>query len=172
MIHEGSGSGIVGGVAFPEINFVITAFGDTDNRGNRASGLFGIHHDTAEIAIDGVETFDFLTATLTFVNQDRQIVGFSVSMISQTQSGFDLFDGPTDIAFATWDMRTSIGPIEGIGRLIQWNFKPVETSGGTLFFSEDHTIITKFTATVVCEPATLAIAAAPLLAVGFFRRCR
>ncbi len=113
--HEGNGSGTLGGISFPESDFVITAFGDIRVQSPNYDYIWRIYHSSASIWIDGVGEFDFLTETETFVNQERQIVGFSVA------DSHDLFNGPTDSQFATWDMQDPIGPISGMGKLFQFN---------------------------------------------------
>lgn len=65
--HAGSGSGTLAGVPFPESDFVITATVDTDNRVPILDMAgFSIPHSSANISIDGLGTFDFLTPTATF----------------------------------------------------------------------------------------------------------
>jgi len=130
FIHQGSGSGSLGEIAFENSAFTITAFGDTDNIDTYSSGLF-VDHDLASIAIDGLGSFDFLTGTRTFVNNSLEIVGFSREGIG----GLDLFNGPTDSAFGSWDMLSSIGPISGTGLLLQWGSSPlITTDQGILSF--------------------------------------
>ncbi len=150
FIHEGSGSGTLDGSTFPASAFVITAVVDTDDRTSFTNG-WSIGHLSASITIDGLGTFDFISATRTFVNNGGQIVGFSRNGIS----GMDLFDGPENTAFADWDMLSPIGPISGDGYLMQWDDSPqINTSGGSLFFNEESSDAT-FTA--IPEPATIAL---------------
>jgi hypothetical protein len=136
MIHDGSGSGTIDGVSFTSVNF--------------GSGWF-IDHTSASINIAGVGTFDFITPTRTFVNNNIPLVGFSRAGIS----GSDLFNGPGNAEFASWDMTTSIGPLSGGGNLIQWGSEDVMTSGGVLFFADGFTDA-QFTA-IVPAPASLAL---------------
>jgi hypothetical protein len=131
--HTGSGSGSIGSneqfaalTAFGNSAFTITAVGDTDNRIDLGGGIYVIHHDSAWITIDGVGTFNFITATRTFVNNDTP--GFSRS------SGPDLFNGPTSPLIDGWDMLSSIGPVGGTLNLLQWGLSPVITDGGQLLF--------------------------------------
>jgi len=148
MIHEGSGSGTIGGVSFGTSGFTITTTGDMDNRVDVGFGWF-IDHTTASINIAGVGTFDIISPTRTFSNNASQIVGFSRS------AGSDLFNGPSNAAFATWDMTTSIGPISGAGNTLQWGNFDVITSGGVLFF-DDGATDAQFTA-IIPAPASLAL---------------
>lgn len=151
--HEGHGSGTIGQVSFgltAPVRFVITAVGDTDNRDLSISDVVWINHDSASIAIDGVGTFNFVSPTRTFVNNSVGGVGFSHA--SPGGPGFDLFNGPLDPVFSTWDMLTSIGPITGDGGVLQWDLEDVHTDGGVLFFSDAPSDAT-FTAFVIPSPA-------------------
>jgi hypothetical protein len=95
------------------------------------------------------------------VNNESQLVGFSRG--EGLGGGADLFHGPSDATLATWDMRSSIGPLEGFGFLLQWRSDPeMVTNGGVLFFDEPLTgVPARFAASVdpapVPEPATLVL---------------
>lgn len=164
--HESIGSGSIGGEFFGPAEIVITAYGDTDDRQyvGWADAWF-IDHASASIWIDGVGEFDFLTATKTFVNNDVGGVGFGHA----GENGPDLLDGPLDPVFTTWEMLTSIGPIEGEGWFIQWDEAPVETTSGMLLFDEAAAPVI-FTAIVVPAPGVLGIFA--MAGLGRRRRGR
>lgn len=163
-IHAGSGSGSIGTNSFANADFVITATADTGNRELFSNG-FSIDHAVASISISGMGTFSFLTDTRTFVNNAFQTVGFSRA----TTAGTDLFNGPTNAAFASWGADTSIGPISGSGTLIQWNLGDIATTGGILIFTGDTTSAT-FQATVVPLPAAAWLLGSGLL--GLFAIAR
>lgn len=146
ITHTGVGSGQIGGTTFQDASFTITDIVDTANRTSFFAGFF-IDDLFASISITGVGSFDFITGTRTFVTNLLSIVGFSRAGMA----GLDLFDGPTDATFATWDMLTSIGPISGNANLFQWDLTPVNTTGGVLSF-DTNTTETVFTA-VVSQPA-------------------
>lgn len=148
--HLGSGSGTIDGVAF-SATFAITAVGNTNDRQDLGFAFF-IDHTSAEINIDGVGLFSFVSGTRTFVNNSAHSVGFSRAGFG----GADLFNGPTNAAFGSWDMLSSIGPISGGGELLQWGIEDVVTSGGILFFDDFFTDV-RFTATVVPAPASLTL---------------
>lgn len=161
--HQGVGSGSIGGTSFTNASFTITAVGNTLNVQSFGVGVF-IDHDSAMISITGVGTFLFTTGTRTFVNNTAEIVGFSRAGID----GGDLFDGPINPQFATWDMLSSIGPIAGTANFLQWvnpQLPAVFTNGGQLIFNDGPSPAI-FTATVapgeIPEPATLT-----LLGLGF-----
>ena len=146
--HEGNGSGTLADNPFPVSHFVITAVGDTGDRASFLSG-WSIDHSWVAISIDGVGDFEFLTGTRTFV-VNYGMVGFSRAGIN----GTDMFDGPTDAQFATWDMLGPIGPISGLGSLFQWAYAPlIDTTGGILKFDSSYNINATFTA--VPEPGTI-----------------
>ena len=163
--HEGNGSGTLAGNPFPASDFVITALGETGDRAPYSSGWF-IDHLSASISIDGLGDFDLLTGTRTFVHNGAQTVGFSRAGIG----GADLFNGPTDAQFATWDMLGPIGPISGSGRLLQWTYTPlIDTTGGILKFN-NGTCGATFTA--VPAPGALVFGAMGVALVGWLRRRR
>jgi hypothetical protein len=157
LTHTGTGSidGSLGGGNFSTTSFTITATGNTAQRDTFDDGYF-IDHASASITIDGQGTFDFTTPTRTFVNNTLGIVGFARA----GAIGDDLYDGPTNSVFSTWDMMSSIGPIVGDTELTQWHggsYGDIVTSGGVLVF-DDATITGTFeavvTPTAVPEPGT------------------
>ena len=147
FVHTGQGSGTIDETPFSDADFTITAMGATENRQVLGSAFF-IEHDSASIEISGLGILNFVTGTLTFVNQSSPIVGFS------RLSGSDLYNGPTNAAFATWDMLSSIGPFNGTANLLQWTLSPVVTDAGVLVFTSGSSDAT-FEATVVPEPASM-----------------
>lgn len=169
FIHTGLGSGTLAGNPFAGAEFTISSTGDTDDRQSIASGFF-IDHLTSTIDIAGIGLLTFTTATRTFVNNNGNIVGFSRAGLS----GADLYNGPVNAVFDTWDMLSSIGPVGGVIGLLQWGLTPVNTSGGVLFF-ESAASSGFFQAIVgnqVPEPGTLALAGIAVLALSLARRRR
>jgi hypothetical protein len=162
FVHEGVGAGTLDGVPFPASAFTISALADTDDRFFYPN-IYELFHLSSSISIDGLGTFDFLSPTRTFVNNDTQGVGFS-------GPDRDLFDGPQNPAFATWDMTTPIGPFSGSGIIIQWGIStPIQTTGGVLrFFSSTSPV----TFQAIPEPSTLALLGAMGLGVVVRRRGR
>ncbi len=167
--HDGrAGSGTIGDISFTDRGFSIFASGDIGARQSYSAGFF-IDHLSARIEIEGIGSFDFVTGTRTFVNNASQLVGFSRA----GTTGADLFNGPFNSAFSSWDMTTDIGPIAGNASLIQWGGSPVVTSGGTLVFASSTTAAS-FTATtnVVPEPSTYALLATGLVSLVVVARRR
>jgi hypothetical protein len=171
----GTGSGSLDGAAFSASAFTITGHSDTTARmeTSEGSGVFWTDHLTADIDIAGLGDFAFVTPTRTFLNTGSSIVGFSRA----GASGNDLYDGPSDPAFATWDMLSAIGPISGTARILQWrgapNDIPVLTSGGELIMNDGVSDAT-FQATIaaVPEPETYAMFLAGIGFLGFIARRR
>jgi len=146
---SGVGSGTIGSTVFSDAAFTIYAVGDTDNIVKIPGGSgFNLDLSRATILIAGVGKFTLFTPTSFFVN--FSLVGFGHAGLH----GSDLVNGPLDPQFATWNMRTSIGPITGQGGILQWSLHPlIETSGGTLIFNDGATPLT-FKA-VVPEPPSM-----------------
>jgi hypothetical protein len=166
-IDTGTGSGTIGATSFFFTRFTIRATGDTTARQPFSQG-FSIANISADITIEGLGDFTFVTPTRFFVNQVGKRVGFA------RITGSDLYDGPTNAQFGTWDMLTSIGPISGNGQL-NGPSSPIITSGGVLAFDISFTgfSATTFQATVVPEPGTLILFGSGLAGVvARFRRRR
>jgi hypothetical protein len=168
--HQGVGSGVVGATPFSNASFTITATGDTSTRSLFGNAFF-IDHTSATISISGVGTYNFNSGTRTFVNFYVGVVGFSRAGFD----GVDLFTGPPNAVFSSWDMLSSIGPISGTASLAWWGapLSPVMTNSGQLSFSDSSGSAT-FTATVgnVPEPASLTLLGLGFGAAALGRRLR
>jgi hypothetical protein len=152
----GTGTGTIGTTPINNVHFTITAFGNTDNHQRTAYG-FSITHESAQISIDGIGIYQFITGTRTFVNQTSSQIGFSRAYEA---GGYDLYSNLNNPVFANWDMLSSIGPITGIARLKQWgNYGDIMTSGGRLYFPGEQSSSCTFQAIVgvVPEPSTLVL---------------
>jgi hypothetical protein len=166
FIHTGVGSGTLNGVPFADADFTITSTGDTNNR-NAPFPAFTIEHSASSIAISEVGIFAFLTPTRTFVNSVITIADFSRGPHSA-----DLVYGPSDPAFAVWDMLRSIGPVTGTGTILQWELDPpMQTDGGELVFRDSLGASATFQA-IVPEPSNCVLAAIGVVVLIAARRVR
>jgi hypothetical protein len=109
-VHTGIGSGSIDGADFSDTQFTITSIGDTDDLID-LPGIYFIQHISSVIELDGVGTFDLISDTRTFVNSSSELVGYSRAGDSE----LDLFNGPTNSAFATWDTLSAVGLVTGTG---------------------------------------------------------
>ena len=158
--------GTLNGVPFSLSNFIITSFADTANRQDYGSLVF-IDHTSSSIFIAGLGNFDILTGTRIVCEPHLSGGRFLRAGVS----GTDLYDGPYNAAFTTWNMLTPVGPISGQAELEQWVYTPlISTSGGTLIFDDSPLRAATFTAVVAPEPATLSLLALGGAAVVARRR--
>lgn len=160
-----TGSGYFNFVPFTDLSITITGYGDTANRRPSVWGT-GLHiiHDSATVSVGSLGEFAITMPTKTFVNNGTSTVGFG----NGYQYGTDLFNGPTNDAFTTWDLGSSLGPITGRGYNLLTLSSQILTSGGYLYFYNSPTTVT-FTATVVPEPSTLILVGC-LLPLAFRRQ--
>ena len=119
LIHEGKGTiaGTLNGQPFTTDSIRIVAIADTDNRevfdilGNTG---YSTRHNSSSIQINGLGSYEFITPLRTFSATKIAVVGLG------RVGGVDLFNGPSNIAFTSWDQLVSIGPVTGNGSLLQW----------------------------------------------------
>lgn len=175
-IYTGHGSGDLGGVPFFNEDFTISATGNTADRENHGAGIFSINNSTATINISDVGNLTISSPTRLFVNNLENTVGFSHAGFG----GLDLFN-TVNPAFGSWKMMNSIGPVDGIGKLIQWDgfgtdpdLDLVMTSEGILSFNDSFDVAATFQATVspIPEPSTYALLLVGLGVMGFLARVR
>ena len=169
VTFQGVADGSVGATSFTGRAFTIFAQGEADGRQLRTGGGFELMHDMAFIAIDGVGSFMFFTATKTFVDASSNI-GFarSTSAFSLLKGDF----GPT--AAAGWDMESSISTTgsSGAAQFGTWTSPSfsVMTSGGALSMrSGTSPGQVTFSAFAIPAPGSAALLGAAAL-IGMRRR--
>lgn len=155
-IYTGFTSGTLDGVEFTSRAITITGQADTANR-----ILFGpawrVTHDSATISIDGVGVLNVITATSTAVNNSNMRAVFG-----NVEMNFALYLMGSTPEFETWDLTTSLGPLDLAGQFLQWEFAPLQTSGGELRLN-DQTGTGTFQAIVVPAPGAVGV----LMFAGF-----
>lgn len=164
LIHSGTASGTLNGIAFESTAFTITGIADTDDRVVTTGGGWAIEHQTSQIEIEGVGTFDFISKIRTWKSGQFASVGLGRS-VNGGVSGLDLLLGPSsNDELADWEMLTSIGPVTSLGHAGQWNVDPfIITTGGIVILDSGPMDLT-FTAIVVPAPGTALIGLAMLIA--------
>ena len=164
-IFQGTGAGYLGGSYFENASFTITLTGDTNNVQDQGGGLFVNVASSGQVAIQGLNTADFLIPMQLFVNQP-----FSVAGLSRAPDAADLID-MSDPSFGGYDLKTAFGPVlipfPYFGQFnCQWGC--VSTSQGDLEFISMTDV--SFSATTVPEPGTLMLMGAG--ALGLVQRLR
>ena len=129
FIYTGSGSGSIGETSFINSNFTITQESDTNEIQSceDEDNCIVLESTSANILLDGIGSFEFITGTRTFENGGY--VGFSRAPIF----GLDLYS-PFALS-ETYNLSTPIGPIHGMPTLGQWDTTDVLTDGGVLSFN-------------------------------------
>ncbi len=146
FVFTGYGSGTLNGVPFDAAAFTFTAHGDPSTRYLGNGNSYNIDHTYASMSIAGLGSILFYSPTRTFVNNSVNLVGFSHV---ESYGGADLFWGPANTAFHTWDMLSSIGPISGTCRVLQWHISPpISTDHGILVFDDLDAVAGSFQSTV------------------------
>jgi hypothetical protein len=143
------GHGSLGGNNFTNALVTVKFTGDTTNVMMDAPGFFSNRVGTATVTVAGIGTATFTAST--FV-ADNQLAGPGFAGIA-TLDGTIL--GPFNPAFASYDLRTPIGPLSGPS-FIRPDVTFQTTLGG---FHLDTAGDATFTATTaaVPEPATLTL---------------
>lgn len=160
---RGIASGALGAADFENKEFRIRVHSNTDAIYDLVPHVPVCPADpNARIWIESVGSASFepsLEASV-FYNQDLQIVGFWRLGIE------DLLDIQTSLG-GSYDLKTSVGPVEGPRGI--W-MEYIMTDEGALKLYTNSVTHTSFQATVVPEPASLAVVSAGLLALVWRRR--
>jgi hypothetical protein len=158
-------AGSLGSFANAQVTF--TGKGDTANVMNFGGVFFAIDVTTATVTVAGLGTATF-TDSISINNfQSAGFVGWNDNLVGDMG---DVING----VFATYDLKTSIGPVAGsvsAGTFVAPPFS-YPTSLGSLTFTSFGDTGT-FTATAIPEPASLTllgIGAVGLIGYGWRRR--
>ena len=149
---SGTGSGTLGSTVFNGAAFTITATADTSQVTSPLANVFAVTDISASITIANLGPASF-SSTMIVDNQSSSIAG-----ISTTASGtppLAAILGVSNAAFATYDLKTSIGPLSGTP-VFNSGFV-YSTSQGNLTFNSITSASFQATLGTVPEPSSIAL---------------
>lgn len=160
--YTGVGSGTLDGVPFSDKAFTIVGVGrNVDTSG----AVPEVEHDSTEVTIADVGTYSFTTVLRTFRAGPPDTGSTGLSRAA-SEGGGDLYNSEQTPELANWYFDSSIGPITTNRFLLQWDLRPVLTSGGQLIFDNAGPITGTFQVTLTPDQAT-AIPVLPFWAFAF-----
>lgn len=167
-IFKGSIEGTLGGTSVSGL-LTLTATGDTNDVMTADGLLFGNGQLTSVFELAGVGSFAILNGSYVVVNQTTSGVGFGVEGVVHCCEIIQNFVDPT---YATYDLKTSIGPIAAPENPILQNFLDIPTTSGS--FTVTRMTENSFQAIVsaVPEPGSFVLLASGIAGVWTLRRRR
>jgi hypothetical protein len=162
-IYEGTASGSLDGTRFENTAFWIVAEADTANRTSISIG-YNLPVDSGTFTLTGLGDFDFTNPQSITLDTRVNNVYFAPGAVRAAVGS------PSDIAIATWDFVSSLGPISGTGGIVVETGFSIQTSGGPLVFDNSNTVPMTFRAVVVPEPSTILLSIFGVAALSGFRR--
>jgi hypothetical protein len=167
FIFNTHGTGKIGSTNFSNAALTITAFGDMTSRYAEGPEVYFMSIYLAYIDIAGVGTFQITSPLRQAVNSATIRTGLARDF----GLGTDLMYSPDNAAFATWDMRTSIGPMTDEGRISGWKtFQPINSTGGLIMMDDTRPTVTFQAIVGVPEPASVTLLAPTALLLCRRRR--
>ena len=153
ITESATASGHLGSNPFTNSLITLTTTGDTSNVTNPSPGFFELSGIAVSITIASLGTTANLTdAAFVFSSQTFQDAGFEdTTLVAQP----DILD-TVDVAFSTYDLQTSIGPITG-SRLINAGDSFGTDQGSFVIDSAGDATFTATVGATVPEPATMAL---------------
>jgi hypothetical protein len=153
-------SGRLGATGFTDALMTLTATADTADVTNPFSGLFVLIHPRVTVDVAGVGSAVITEDLYMFVNQPFRIAG-----IADQIGGYEVLN-VTNSVFATYDLKTSVGPVSGPTSFNESSIGFATTAGYLYLFSTSGT--GTFQASVP-EPSTMTLAAIGILGLQCFR---
>ena len=128
---SGSGSGFIGSNQLNNAAFIIRQEADTADITSCGPGCLYVDATSTSIEIQNLGEVSFITRTHVFIVRDgsRDFLGLGRSGLA----GTDLYG---NFVVNGYDLQSSIGPIPGTTRLLQWGLYDVITEIGTLNFHD------------------------------------
>ena len=162
---ETTASGSLGGTSFTDATLILSMTNNTTNVTNSAPGDFE-NVGTVTVSIGGGTAVTFTDPTQVFSDQSLSTVGFEDLAVD------DILDS-ISTSFATYDLKTSIGPIVGSSEIIPVASFP--TTGGAFVLTSVGESATFTAATsAIPEPSSWAMMLIGFAGLGYagYRRAR
>jgi hypothetical protein len=144
--EEASASGSLGGIPFTNADIVMQMSGDTENA--FFDGIANwLNFGTTTVTVPGIGTATFTDAnTGVFATPSQGLAGFT--------NEFAINLATVNPAFASYDLKSAIGPITGSTVGSFFGTGDTTTLGEFVFSTSDPPATATFTAQVVPEPAS------------------
>ena len=161
---ETTASGSLGGTSFTDAMVILSMTNNTTNVTNSAPGDFE-NVGTETVSIGGGTAVTFTDLTQVFSTQSVSTVGFEDLVL-------DDILGDIDASFASYDLKTSIGPIVGSSEFDAGSSFPT-TGGAFVLTSVGESTFTAATSAIP-EPSTWAMMLIGFAGLGYagYRRAR
>jgi PEP-CTERM motif len=162
---ETTASGSLGGTSFTDATVILSMTNNTTNVTNSPSGFFN-NVGTVTVSVGGGTAVTFTNSTQIFSAQSVFTVGFDDADVG------DIVDN-AGAPFATYDLKTSIGPIIGRASINEGSSFP--TTGGAFVLTSVGESATFTAATsAIPEPSTWAMMLIGFAGLGYagYRRAR
>jgi hypothetical protein len=156
-------SGSLGGTSFTNALVTLIATADTNNvtLDSPLLNSFDVNNIVTTVTVSGIATGAFTFNTLTFDNFQTSVAGIEVGSVGSL--GANILD-VENAAFATYDLKSSIGPISGVP-----HFNPgasFATTAGNFNITSASGNATFQATTTVPEPASLVMLSLGLAGVA------
>jgi hypothetical protein len=170
---SGIGNYSLGTTNFTDSPFTISLFADTANVVQIPdpydnNTIFLVGASSSSIDLSGIGTGNILADLHFFVNQENSAAGITTATSVESSTG-DLFDITNAVGFATYDLRTSLGPLSPVTVTFVDFAEP--TTLGQFGFTAIPQDVT-FTAVATPEPASVGLFGFALLPLMLSKRKR